>query len=356
MGRHTTILVLMVALTAGIAAANVSNMALAPDGTIYTLSNVDDHLSVLVEIGGEIVQEIPVPQTTGIVADALSIAYASDSSTLVLLWQEQLDEGLSRILLASWNDETWFGPVVIAGDDGIGSAANPTMMLDRIRLTYTADEETGEEITVEQTAVHFLWWYQESDDAGWAEWASIWLDESGVPMIEELNPLPLHGILPYGVGCELDDQPVASLAHPHFFRDPMTGDVHMLIADLEDCVFHILRLSGELQEDLDIDDVDSTDEEPTADRRRRRMVIVLGFSRDIAISPNIRLENAEFEVGYDMSVVTYWDDLDEEEQPVVRYVTMHESGWSDVQSLTIGERLNHEDGVALIRRLASQPR
>jgi hypothetical protein len=363
MRRHLDLFSLCFATAAmvvvpAVATAGVSNMALAPDGTVFSVTQVNDHLEILVDEGGEVVQRIPVPQTTGIEASALSIVQTPVASTLVVLWQESLGDGLSRVMMASWNDDTWLGPIVIAGDDGMGSAANPTMMVDRLRVTAVEDDE---EVVVEQTAIHLLWWYRVGDEAGWAEWASVWLNDLGVPMIEELNPLPLHGILPYGVGCELDDQPIASLAHPHFFRDPMTGDVHMLVADLEDCVFHVLRLTGELSEDDSDSSEDPDGDEPTVDRKRRRMVIVLGFSRDIAISPAIRLEAAQFEVGYDLSVVTYWDDVvvddeDATETAVIRYVTMHESGWSEVKTLPIGDRLSHEEGVGLIRKLASQPR
>lgn len=352
---YLSVLAVLVLIAPGIATADVSNMALAPDGTIATLVYDADRLEIVIEDGGEVVRQIPVPQTTGIVASDLTIAQAPDTFTFVLTWEESLAEDLSRVMFASFTDETWFGPIVLAGDDGIGSAANPTMMVDRIQVSAVEDDE---EVEIEQTAVHLLWWYRQGGEAGWAEWASVWLNDLGVPMVEELDPLPIHGLLPYGVGCDLDEEPIESLAHPHFFRDPMTGDAHMLLADLEDCVFHILRLYGELEEDsLDSDEGDDY----TSDRKRRRMVIVLGFQKDIAISPAIRLEKAQFEVGYDLSVVTYWDDVEpgDEDVPeahVIRYVTMHEHGWSGVKSLTVGNRLTHEDGVALIRRLASQPR
>ncbi|NOZ79666.1 MAG: hypothetical protein GXP48_10905 [Acidobacteria bacterium] len=323
-------LLLAAAMTA---AAAVPDMALDHGGTLYKLRNDGTQLILSVRTpGGDPQQLVPVPQTTGYPTSSLSVSLDRPHNTAVIAWQEDLGPGLSRVMMATYHQGTWFGPVSVSQTGaGAVSAINPVLLVHR----YTLHDADGNPYT--QTFIHLAWWADpDSPDGGYAIYASMRLDANGVPQLADLDPQELHSSVPYGLSCSLLDH-AATFAHPKLVIDPQTGDPQLLFADLDQCLLTVIDLHPDSNDD----------DEPSATAQRKRNVIVFGVRKQIFVTPTLPFNHAELAIGHNLSVVMYWD-----ADGAVDYVTMDDQKTSDVLSVPLGDGLNHEQAVQLIRRLA----
>ncbi len=308
------------------------NMALGRDGTLYRLEVTQQGLQLTVQPTEGVGRVLFVPQTIGDDMEQVNLELDEATGSVIALWQENLGDQMSRIELATLSDGTWFGPVTIAGDDGV-PASNPALLVQRASTTT----EDGE--TIATTLVHMAWWRNEpAEDGGYAVYASLPLNEDGTPALDGLSTVDLHDFLPYAIGCDIATENRPVLAHPSFFVDPATGDPHVLFVDLDDCLFEIQQLEAVLEP--------VPEDEPVTSQRRRH-VVVFGVRKDIVLPPVLNLAGASFEVGHGMTVVGYWD-----VSGGIDYIRMDDTGWSEVRTLPLSSGLTHEQAVQLIRRLA----
>ena len=341
--RRACCLLAVMAFLGGIpAGAAAPDMVLAPGATLYRLVPADGQLAVAVTAPSEETLLVPVPQTTGVLSTSLRIDFDRATSTVVAAWQETLDSGTSRIMLATLRDGTWFGPVQVSR--GGTDAVNPSLLVHDARTIVPAEEDGGEDTILLEPWIHLAWWADPgAGDGGHAMYLGLPLDEEGIPAVDEAAPVELRSLLPYGLSCGYEED-LSSLAAPRLFVDAQTGEPHLIFADLEQCLFEIVRLHPEPEDSGDDDVVTG---------QRRRNVIVFGVRKHIAIKPGLRLTEAQFEVGHDLSVVLSWDETDDEGAvTAIRYITLRDEGWSDLNTLNLGEGLDHERAMALIRRLA----
>lgn len=328
-------LVLSLLLAAAMtAAAAVPDMALDHAGTLYRLTSNGTQLILSVRTpGGNPPELVPVPQTAGYPASALCVSLDRPDHTAVIAWQEDLGPGLSRVMVATYHEGTWFGPISVS-QTGAGSvsAINPVLLVHR----YTLHDADGN--PYQQPFILLAWWAApDSPDGGYAMYASMRLDEAGVPNLGDLHPQELHSSVPYGLSCSLLDQ-AATFAHPKLVVDPQTGDPQLLFADLDQCLLTVIDLHP---------DTGDHDGEPSATAQRKRNVIVFGMRKQIFVTPTLPFDHAELAIGHNLSVVMYWDT-----DGAVDYVTMDDQKTSDVSRIPLGDGLNHEQAVQLIGRLA----
>ena len=102
------------------AIAVAGDMTLTRDGSVYRVYQADGAM-VLSHIAPDgSVNEVPVPFTDGIVSSNFQVGVDESTGTKVIVWQE--DEGeFARVVLATYTDGLWYGPVVIAGGDGVSA-------------------------------------------------------------------------------------------------------------------------------------------------------------------------------------------------------------------------------------------
>jgi hypothetical protein len=308
------------------------DMALTTTGDLYRVAPAEDGLVITATLIDGTVVEYLVPQTAGITTSALDLAVDPTLGGIYILWQQDEAE-LATVNFASYVNEVWAGPVTIAGGDGM-AAANPQMMLYRAVDQVEDLDENGEPILIEvaTTFLHTSWWsYVETLNDGVAHYMPIPLDEDGAADIEGYDPIVLADLLPYGINCAgIEDAP--NLAAPRIFSDPQSGFPHVLAPDFELCLFYILELGHEVGFD------------PITERRRHTIILRHGGSRHV--DTRLPLANSAVEVGRGLSLVLHWDG-----ESSVDYMSMNEEGSSDVMSLALGEDLDHEQAVELIRSL-----
>jgi len=305
-------------------------VTLARDGSLYRVATAQDELVLIARALDGTSTEIPVPQTSGIVAAGLQVAFDEGTGTAFLVWQEGEGE-LARVTLATFDGQTWFGPVTIGGGDG-RSASNPALMVHRVT---TVVEEEGVPVAYSTTIAHVAWWSGlESEDRGVAVYGWLPIDYYGQPDLTVFYPREMRDFLPWGISCTLTEDPT-NLTQPRLFLDPESGDPHVAAVDLPSCMFQILPLRPELG--------------PPDELKRRRHVLVFDTGYMIAINPEVPMGNADFEVGHNLSVVMYWDTVD---GLAVNYALLEESGWSDVLSLPLSDEIDRVEAIDLIRALA----
>jgi len=335
MQRAVVFWTVFLAAVVTVASAGTPNIALGPDGALYRLDTVDGQLVLTVERSEEEIDVVPVPQTTGIEAAELLLDIDPATGTLVAAWEETLSEDLAQIALATWKDGTWYGPVIVAGGTG-EVAVHPSLLIHDTKLTMT-DEDGNTVLAGIESRIHMAWWQDpDAEDGGSAYYATTILDENGVPEMESWAPVSMGSLAPWGSGCSLGDN-VPGLTYPRLFVDVQSGDPHLIFTDLPSCMFGIVRLLGEPEEG----------EDDTVTSQRRRNVIVFGLQKMVFIEPGLPLNNTDFEVGHNLSIVLYWVDDD-----AVNYITLDEDSWSEIKSLRLGDHLSREDAVNLVRGLA----
>ena len=326
-------------LVTGVAGATASNIVLDRPGNLYRAVATENGIVVLVTSPDGNSRMETVPGTEAGAFGRVSLAVEPNGTALVVVWTDRSVPSGDRVEAAVFASDLWYGPYTLGGNDG-GVAVHPSLFLDTIH--ETADDGATSVIPF----VLVAWWQAPNLDAlaeGHAELASFSLSENGEPLMDELAVEPLQTDTPWGVTCEASSH-ADSLTYPYLFKDPQSGDPHVMFVDFTDCLFSIRQITIEPENSEGGDD---PDDDVTAQRRRH--VVVFGRSEVIAIPTRVSFENASFEVGHDLSIVGYWDGEDG-----IEYVRMDENGWSETRTLPVDGGLTHEQAVDLIRRLAQQ--
>jgi hypothetical protein len=331
MRRTTPFAVLAALLLLASTPVLAGSMTLTRAGALYRVTTEADGLTLWRTMGDSVTSSV-IPQTAGITPLALQVGVDPATETPFVLWQESSDT-LSQVLLAYEVGGQWTGPIALAGDSVL-AAMNPAMLIHR-EVQWV--EEGDELIEVATTFLHIVYWSTPgAEEDGTTVYLGITLDEDGEPLLDEVVPIALSDLLPYGIGCHgIDD--AAQLAHPKLFIEPETGDPHILATDFPNCLFLALQLADEV-----------SDPDPVT--KRRRHAIVLGRETMIAIKPDLPLGDASFKVGHGLTVAVYWD-REELDTNLIEYTLLDEDGWTDTRALVLDENLRHEQAVELISNL-----
>lgn len=329
MKRSIITLVLIFGLT-GIVTAGP--MTLTNDGHLYKVWAANEGLVLSHSAPGEDLEESLVPLTVGVSLDTVNILVNEEFATPFIVWSDDLD-GTSKVRLAALIDGTWFGPVTLAGDDGV-AARNPQIQLHT--AVSTIEDETGDPMTLETTFLHTVWWSNDQTGGlGYAVYAPIPLNEEGFPLVEKMTTTDLHDLMPYGLGCDATAYS-DGLAQPQFFTGE--GGMPLLFTtDFGDCVFQILAIDYAVEEDID----------PNTGLKRRRQITVWRSSSDsVAIPPGVALTDSKMALGHNYTVLIYWDN-----DGGIDWLLSGTEGWTDVKTLPTGPDLSHEQAVELLLKL-----
>ena len=334
-----TILIAVIVLgVAGIVGA-AGPMTLTRGGDLHAVGNRDNQVVVTTRHADGTLSDLFVPQSAAAVPSSLQVGVDEATGALYVVWQKKT--GLdARLRLAGYLDGTWIGPTTFAGNDGT-AAYNPQLLVHRAVSTIT--EEVGEDeepVTTElaTTFLHLVWWSQTSeDDVGVARYSAVTLDDDGVPQFRSAETVDLVDFLPYGIACS-EIENVDNLRHPKLFIDPKTGNPHVFASDISYCIFQILELQPEVEETGEDTD------------KRRRHIIILRQGTMIAMRSDLPFSKAKLEIGRGLQLIMHWD---AEEEGILNYLELDRDGISETKSLALGEILNHEQAVELIRGLTN---
>jgi hypothetical protein len=324
--RRTLITAALVGI-AGIAAA--SDMTLTRAGDLYRVFETEEGLVVSATYADGTLEELLIPQTAGIVAQAMHVGSDEVTGSVFVLWQE--GEGLdAMIVMAHRTGGTWYGPMALAGGDGT-TAINPELLVFR-HTAELAVAEDQDPIVVQETLLHLVWWsYTDTVDDGFALHTAIPVDGDGMPDLGEFMPVPVNNLLPFGIHCGgISNAP--ALVHPRLGIDPETGNPYVFATDFGQCLLQMVEL------------VYQPGGEATAKRRRR--VVIFGRSRVLPVRSDVPLAFAKIEVGHDLSGVIFWEQTEK-----IDYIRFDINGWATPRSLEIGDDLARDRAIELIQNL-----
>jgi len=327
-----TLSALVMLAMAALAAAG--DMTLTRAGDLYRIAPTEAGLVITGSLADGTTVVLTVPQTAGTATSARNLAVDPVSGALFVVWQQ--GEGTSaEVLFASHVNQSWTGPAVLAQS----AASNPQMMLFRAvdRVEVEGDDGQIMQVEVADSFLHMAWWsYDESVNDG----AAVYLpapidDETGLADLTAYDPVVLSDLLPYGLPCDgIED--ATALAAPKLFSDPQSGFPHLFASDFAQCLFYVLQIGH----DVIVDPV----------TERRRHTIILREGGTYVVAEELPLATASVEVGHGLALVLHWDTVTDTGTSV-DYLQFDPNGVYDVQSLPLGESLNHEQAVQLIRGL-----
>ena len=335
---------LIAAVALGVAAVSgaAGPMALTQDGNLYMASTRDNQVVLTARHVDGSVEELFIPQSAAAVESSLQVGVDESTGAVYVLWQKL--EGMdSKLRLAGYLDGTWIGPRTFAGEDGT-AALNPVMLIHRpVSVVEDGTDENGDPVytEIETTFLHLAWWsrYGE-DDPGLAMYAAIEIASTGVPQFNDMEPIELQGLFPYGIAC-FQFEANENLYHPKLFIDPASNNPHVFATDFGDCFFQILEIVTSVEEDGQ--EIDFA--------KRRRQIIILRKASMIALRPDLPLAKGKLIVGSGLKMVMHWDgDLED----TVHYLELDEGGFYETKTLILDDKLDHEKAVELIRELTER--
>ncbi len=326
-GLKTALIAAVMVAVAAFAAAG--DMTLTRHGDLYRIAAAENGLVITATLADDTTAEYVIPGTAGAATSALNLAVDPISNGIFVVWQQD-----DAVKFASLVDDSWSGPVDLAGGDGF-VAANPQMTLFRAVdiVEEEGDDEEIIEIEVASTFLHVSWWsFTQIMGDGDAYYLPIPVSDEGVADPQAYDAIILSDLLPYGIHCDgIED--ASALAAPKLFSDPQSGFPHVFATDFKECLFYILQIGHEVTIDPETE--------------RRRHTIILRHGSTIPVNTDLPLDASMVEVGRGLKLVMYWD-----AENAVEYVTLDDEGSSDVMSLPIGEGLSHEQAVKLVGSLA----
>jgi hypothetical protein len=335
---------LIAAVVLGVAAASgaAGPMALTQDGDLYMASTRDNQVVITARHADGSVEELFIPQSAAAVESSLQVGVDETTGAIYVLWQKKTGME-SRLRLAGYLDGTWIGPRTFAGDDGT-AALNPAMLIHRpVSVVESGTDENSEPILEEvaTTFLHLAWWSRFSeDDPGVAMYAAVEIFSNGVPQFNDMMPVELQGLFPFGVAC-FEFEANENLYHPKLFIDPGSNNPHVLATDFGDCFFQILEIVPVVEDD----------EEQTLVDKRRRQIIILRKASMIALRPELPLAEGKLVVGGGLKLFMHWDD---DADDMVHYIELDEEGLYEPKTLVLDDKVDHEIAVELIRGLAER--
>jgi hypothetical protein len=321
--------------------AQAGPMVLTTQGHLYKVWVAEEGLVLGHSGPGIETEEAVIPQTAGLSLDGVVLTVDEATATPFILWTDSSDE-LSSVRLAALVDGAWFGPAVLGGEDGT-TLTNPDALIHTFSTVIEGDDETEPEV-FETTFLHTVWWRHDDVTAmGHAVYLPIPLDSDGMPLLDETQAYDLENLLPFGFGC--DDSPdVTGLTSARFFIGE-GGLPQLFTPDFADCVFQLLGIDYEVEE-IDIPE--------THGKRRRSIAVFHTGDVVMVIPPDLDLQASKMFLGHDNnSVLIYWDAVTgEETDGSIEWILSDTEGWTDIQSLPLGDDINHERAVDLLRTLA----
>jgi len=316
-------------------------MVLTSGGNLYSAGTRDNQVVLTARYADGTASELFVPQSAAAVESSLQVGVDEATGAIYVLWQKST--GLdAKLRLAGYLDGTWIGPRTFAGGDGT-AAINPVMLVHRpVSEIVDGMDEDGEPVVSElaTTFLHIAWWSQFSEeDPGFAKFASLELNANGIPSFQDMEPVELQGLFPYGFVC-FEIEASENLRHPKLFIEPGSNNPHIFATDIGDCFFQILELVPEVEEEID------------GAAKRRRQIIILRKTAMIAMRSDLPLAKGKLVVGSGLKIIMHWDEEMEGLDDAVGYLELDEDGVSETKTLVLDEKLDHERATELIRELA----
>jgi len=343
------------ALLPGVAAAYEEVSILTSDGTLHDL-----RAGTALELG--VVDASILPNsylidwtskaqngavTTAILPDTISfyskhgldLAYDDATSTLLLLWTEDIG-AYSQIRIGVLHNGAWTNSMLVPSS-GISQAVNPKMIVTHNTVTYL--DQTGATVTKTSSVLSVAWW--EWAQYAQARYATLFLDESDDPTALTIYDVPsLVGTNGATSTANLTD---GSYLFPGLQPDGLTGSVILAYADLHDQRERVLRFDFPTNWGR---------ETPTDVNWKRRHIPIVGVMMDgpaARQTPQVAntLDGVHTTIGRGYQPTLSWTDAD---GSAVRYTQLSGADWAPVRSIPVSVQMTADQAQALVVSMAQR--
>lgn len=344
------------ALLAGFAARDLraeERTLLAPDGTVYTLqSGLAIDLGVtapnirptdnLIEwsslaTDGKRAMGI-VPNTVGASQKTnLDLAFDENSSTLVLLWKEELSVVNTLHLGVFDGHKGSWKALDLLPNLGFAHAYNPQMLLSHQTIHWIDDD--GKDAWRTRSILHTIWW--EESQYAQARYAPVFLGEDTTSNDVAVYDLP--SFVGGGGPTDYGDAPQSAYMHPALQLEGPGGGILASFADLSQAKHFVVRFSFPT-------DMGQTSPGSMTWMRRRIPVVGVAVKGEIALSAPIGgYKSFSTIVGSSYKPTLVWDEDD-----AVKYIRLDGATgkWSAPVGIAVTKEMPADRAMQLVRDMA----
>ncbi len=326
---------------------------LAPDGTIYS---VHSGIAADLEVTGEGIKPTDyliewtslaqdgtiglgiIPNTIGASSKSnLDLAYDSQTSTVVLLWKEELTV-VSILHLGVFQKGAW-NALDILPSLGIAHAYNPQMLLSHQTIHWLDD--AGKDNWKARSILSVIWW--EESHLAQARYAPIFLDEDHASTDVQVYDLPTlvggGGSTPYG------DAEASAYLYPSLQLEGPGGAVLASFVDLSQSQHFVARLAFPT-------DMGQTAPGTETWLRRRIPVVGVAMHGEIPIVLGVMDAKAvQTVVGSSYQPTLFWNDT-----TAVRYIRLDGTTgkWSDARAIVLSDTMTSDRATQLVQEMATK--
>jgi len=292
---------------------------LAPDGTVYT---VRSGLALDLAVSGPDIRPTDnliewtslspdgkhgigiIPNTVGSSQKTnLDLAFDEGTSSLVLLWKEDLSV-VNTLHLGIFNKGAWKG-LDLLPNLGLAHAYNPQMLLSRQTVHWIDDD--GKDAWRTRSILSVIWW--EESQYAQARYAPVFLGEDTTSDTVAVYDLP--SAVGGGGPTDYGDAPASAYMHPSLQLEGPGGGILASFADLSQGKHFVIRLSFPT-------DLGQTSPGTLTWMRRRIPVFGVAVEGEIALSAPLTGFKSIFTiVGTSYTPTLVWD-----EDAAVKYIRL----------------------------------
>jgi hypothetical protein len=283
-----------------------------------------------------------LPQTVSYFAKhGLELAYDDQTSTLLLLWTEDIS-AYSQIRIGVLSNGAWSNSMLVPSS-GISQAVNPQMIVTHHDVTYL--DQNGATQTKTNSILSIVWW--EWAATAKARYATLFLDEgdfsttaltiSDVPdLIGVSGPTSTAGV------------PSGAYLFPALQSDGLSGSILLAYADMHDQRERVLRV------DFPVDL--GSPYSPTNMNWKRRHIPIVGVAMDGPVAreaPEMAdtRDGVHTIIGRGYRPTLSWGDV---AGASVQYIRLDTTDWSAVRSIAISDQMTYDQASTLVVSMAQR--
>jgi hypothetical protein len=328
---------------------------LAPNGTVYTVQSgraidlgvsaagirADDNLIEWTSLATDGTHAVGIiPNTVGSSQKTnLDLAYDDSSSTLVLLWKEELSIVNTLHLGVFDTSKTSWKSLDLLPNLGFAHAYNPQMLLSHQTIHWL--DEDGKDAWRTRTILHTIWW--EESQYAQARYAPVFLGEDLKSSDVAVYDLP--SLVGGGGPTDYGDAPASAYMHPTLQLEGPGGAILASFADLSQSKHFVVRLTFP---------TDMGQNPPGTMTWLRRRIPVFGVAvrGEIALSaPIAGYKSITTIIGTSYKPTVVWD-----EDTAVKYMRLDPATgkWSTPVAIAVTPDMTAERAIQLVRDMAAK--
>jgi hypothetical protein len=264
----------------------------------------------------------------------LDLAYDEVSSSLLLLWKEELTP-ISTLQIGVLHDGSWKTSLLLP-NLGFSKAYNPQMRLSHSMVRWTGSD--GAPVERSRSILSIVWW--EESQYAQARYAPIFLDEENFDFSNvAVYDLP---VLAGGGGpTAYEDVPSAAYVFPSLHSDGPAGAILASFADLHGRKNVVAKITFPT-------DLGAPDENNVTWMRRHIPIVGVVGESPLAPTAPIRIASMGTTLGSGYRPTFYWRDGDR-----LLYTRFDGHDWASVKAIPLTETMSYERALALIVGMAS---